>query len=320
MSTNLGADPLLKLLQPTTIRGLLKTLTSLVRHRTEIIAALYIALIVLGCCLPVAAELSYRSPAMDRRQQNALVQRLRSARTDFAAAKHEKDATAQRCRSCQHLRYLTSLLDVTTPTSSPAGRLLRAQIKRTARACGDMTYEQLRRLCRPAAKNTQDEVTSQRRDMTSLTERLLSRKKRLASDGDVRLRSLVSKTGYYLEMLPNGRVRSSKTQTQNTILKILAVGRVGVVSIYSVVSKKYLAMTDDGYLFGSSIYIPTACNFVEVLRGSMYSTYHSLALPKGKRRRRHKAYFVGIGKSGKVRKGSRVNESHQATWMLATSL
>lgn len=204
-----ATDPrhLLLNLAPTK-RGLRKTLTSLIRHqRTEIIAAIFVAIILLGYCAPVAAELT-KSAAMQRQVSQRL---LRNARTNFA---QDDSATDLRCKSCQLYRQLTSLVDVMTPTSPGASRLLRVQLNRAARACGSLTYEKYRQLCRQ--EKPQDKVTSPSSDgaVMSLTKRLLSRKRRLASDGDVRRRKLSSNTGFYLEILPSGAVRG--TTSQNT--------------------------------------------------------------------------------------------------------
>ncbi|XP_032346368.1 fibroblast growth factor 4 [Camelus ferus] len=125
--------------------------------------------------------------------------------------------------------------------------------------------------------------------------------------GIKRLRRLYCNVGigFHLQVLPDGRIGGVHADTSDSLLELSPVER-GVVSIFGVASRFFVAMSSRGKLYGSPFFTDE-CKFKEILLPNNYNAYESF---------RHPGMFIALSKSGKTKKGGRVSPTMKVTHFL----
>nr|BAB84703.1 fibroblast growth factor [Rattus norvegicus] len=104
--------------------------------------------------------------------------------------------------------------------------------------------------------------------------------------------------GFHLQVLPDGRIggvpRGHEGQQR------------GVVSIFGVASRFFVAMSSRGKLFGVPFFTDE-CKFKEILLPNNYNAYESYAYP---------GMFMALSKNGRTKKGNRVSPTMKVTHFL----
>uniref|UniRef100_A0AAV2MH60 Fibroblast growth factor n=1 Tax=Knipowitschia caucasica TaxID=637954 RepID=A0AAV2MH60_KNICA len=111
--------------------------------------------------------------------------------------------------------------------------------------------------------------------------------------------------GFHLQVSPNGQITGAHDEGPYTQVEISPVSR-GVVTLFGVRSGLFIAMSPRGKLYGSDHY-QEECNFKEKLQANNYNTYESAA---------HPGMYIGIGKTGKTKRGNRVAPTMSMTHFL----
>ncbi|XP_059821073.1 fibroblast growth factor 2 isoform X3 [Hypanus sabinus] len=134
--------------------------------------------------------------------------------------------------------------------------------------------------------------------------------------------------GYFLRILPDGRVDGTRekndgnkhgkksqylekihTVTGRTFKLQLQAESIGVISIKGICANRYLAMNDDGRLYGSRL--PTDdCFFYERLEPNNYNTYRS---------KKHENWYVALKRSGQYKPGPKTGPGQKAILFLPMS-
>ncbi|XP_011384397.1 fibroblast growth factor 4-like [Pteropus vampyrus] len=89
------------------------------------------------------------------------------------------------------------------------------------------------------------------------------------------------------------------------LLELSPVER-GVVSIFGVASRFFVAMSNKGKLYGSPFFTDE-CKFKEILLPNNYNAYECYRNP---------GMFVALSKNGKTKKGNRVSPTMKVTHFL----
>ncbi|KAF7216984.1 fibroblast growth factor 10 [Nothobranchius furzeri] len=129
--------------------------------------------------------------------------------------------------------------------------------------------------------------------------------------GDVRRRQLFSYHKFFLRIGQDGKVNGTKNgEDPYSFLEIRSVD-VGVVAIRGFTSNHYLAIRENGVLYGAKEFGPD-CRLNERIEENKYNTYSS-AKWKVKNRRR---MFVGLNAKGKPMKGKKTRRKNTVTHFL----
>ncbi|XP_049637212.1 fibroblast growth factor 4 [Suncus etruscus] len=125
--------------------------------------------------------------------------------------------------------------------------------------------------------------------------------------GIKRLRRLYCNVGigFHLQVLPDGRIGGVHADTSDSLLELSPVER-GVVSIYGVFSRFFVAMNSRGKLYGSPFFT-NECKFKEILLPNNYNAYECY---------QHPGMFIALSKNGKTKKGNRVSPTMKVTHFL----
>ncbi|KAL4672126.1 fibroblast growth factor 4 [Macaca nemestrina] len=125
--------------------------------------------------------------------------------------------------------------------------------------------------------------------------------------GIKRLRRLYCNVGigFHLQALPDGRIGGAHADTRDSLLELSPVER-GVVSIFGVASRFFVAMSSKGKLYGSPFFTDE-CKFKEILLPNNYNAYESYKYP---------GMFIALSKNGKTKKGNRVSPTMKVTHFL----
>ncbi|XP_020034969.1 fibroblast growth factor 4 [Castor canadensis] len=125
--------------------------------------------------------------------------------------------------------------------------------------------------------------------------------------GIKRLRRLYCNVGigFHLQVFPDGRIGGVHSDTSDSLLELSPVER-GVVSIFGVASRFFVAMSSKGKLYGSPFFTGE-CKFKEILLPNNYNAYESYEYP---------GMFIALSKNGKTKKGNRVSPTMKVTHFL----
>ncbi|XP_043825463.1 fibroblast growth factor 4 [Dromiciops gliroides] len=142
--------------------------------------------------------------------------------------------------------------------------------------------------------------------------RLPGERKELNRDGDYllgikRLRRLYCNVGigFHLQVLPDGRINGVHNENRYSLLELSPVER-GVVSLFGVKSRLFVAMNSKGKLYGST-YFNDECTFKEILLPNNYNAYES---------RQYPGMYIALSKNGRTKKGNRVSPTMTVTHFL----
>ncbi|XP_051002996.1 fibroblast growth factor 4 [Acomys russatus] len=111
--------------------------------------------------------------------------------------------------------------------------------------------------------------------------------------------------GFHLQVLPDGRIGGVHADTSDSLLELSPVQR-GVVSIFGVTSRFFVAMNSRGKLYGVPFFTDE-CKFKEILLPNNYNAYESYAYP---------GMFIALSKNGRTKKGNRVSPTMKVTHFL----
>ncbi|TKC52277.1 hypothetical protein EI555_000396, partial [Monodon monoceros] len=125
--------------------------------------------------------------------------------------------------------------------------------------------------------------------------------------GIKRLRRLYCNVGigFHLQVLPDGRIGGVHADTSDSLLELSPVER-GVVSIFGVAGRFFVAMSSRGKLYGSPFFTDE-CKFKEILLPNNYNAYECYRYP---------GMFIALSKNGKTKKGNRVSPTMKVTHFL----
>uniref|UniRef100_A0A674MWR7 Fibroblast growth factor n=1 Tax=Takifugu rubripes TaxID=31033 RepID=A0A674MWR7_TAKRU len=112
--------------------------------------------------------------------------------------------------------------------------------------------------------------------------------------------------GHHLQILPDGTVQGLRDDGD-----LKAVDR-GVVVIRGTEAARYLAMNDQGRLYGSPT-VTDECYFLEKLEENHYNTYMS-------RQYQDRNWYVALKKNGKPKLGPRTHVGQKAVFFLPRQL
>ncbi|KAG3289965.1 hypothetical protein H1C71_026246, partial [Ictidomys tridecemlineatus] len=123
--------------------------------------------------------------------------------------------------------------------------------------------------------------------------------------GIKRLRRLYCNVGigFHLQVLPDGRIGGVHADMSDSLLELSPVER-GVVSIFGVASRFFLAMSSKGKLYGSPFFADD-CKFKEILLPNNYNAYEP---------QEHPGMFIALRMVPK--KGNRVPPTMKVTHFL----
>nr|XP_056718639.1 fibroblast growth factor 1 isoform X2 [Euleptes europaea] len=116
-----------------------------------------------------------------------------------------------------------------------------------------------------------------------------------------------SNGGHFLRICPDGTVDGTRDRNDQYIQLLLSAENLGEVYIKSTASGQYLAMDDNGLLYGS---LPTEeCLFLERMEENHYNTYTS-------KKHADKKWYVALKKNGQSKLGPRTHLGQKAILFL----
>ncbi|CBY12333.1 unnamed protein product [Oikopleura dioica] len=124
-----------------------------------------------------------------------------------------------------------------------------------------------------------------------------------------RLRQLYCKTGFHLEILPDGTIRGTREPESRYSIMEFKVMAFQVVSIQSVYTGLYLSMSSSGEVFGSKELTKNGL-FAESLSRNLFNTYTSISNYKSRTCR------LAITRSGRARNGCKTRARQKSSQFL----
>ncbi|XP_006629228.1 fibroblast growth factor 2 [Lepisosteus oculatus] len=115
--------------------------------------------------------------------------------------------------------------------------------------------------------------------------------------------------GYFLRINSDGRIDGIREKNDPHIKLQLQATAVGEVIIKGIYANRYLAMNEDGRLFGSKCHTDE-CYFIERLESNNYNTYRSKKYPE---------WYVALKRTGQFKSGSRTGPGQKAILFLPMS-
>ncbi|CAL8265464.1 unnamed protein product [Merluccius merluccius] len=113
--------------------------------------------------------------------------------------------------------------------------------------------------------------------------------------------------GHHLRILPDGTVGGGRLEHDiYDTLRLKAVSP-GVVVIRGEATGRYLAMDQDGHLYGSQQVVNDECYFLETYEENHYNTYVSQG---------HPGWYVGLKRSGEPKVGPKTQQHQKAVYFL----
>ncbi|XP_018616880.2 fibroblast growth factor 4A-like [Scleropages formosus] len=142
--------------------------------------------------------------------------------------------------------------------------------------------------------------------------RIHAEKKETSRDRDYltgikRLRRLYCNVGigFHIQVLSDGRITGVHSENRYSILEISPVER-GVVTLFGVRSRLFVAMDSKGKLYGSG-HFNNECTFKEKLLANNYNAYESKV---------YRGLYIALSKTGKTKRGNRVSPAMTVTHFL----
>ncbi|KAF7650774.1 hypothetical protein LDENG_00120610 [Lucifuga dentata] len=125
--------------------------------------------------------------------------------------------------------------------------------------------------------------------------------------GIKRLRRLYCNVGigFHVQVLPDGKITGVHNENRYSLLEISPVEK-GVVTLFGMRSRLFVAMNNKGKLYGSGHY-SDECKFKENFLPNNYNAYESFA---------HTGMYIGFSKTGKTKRGNRVTPAMTITHFL----
>nr|XP_057919520.1 fibroblast growth factor 4A-like [Doryrhamphus excisus] len=111
--------------------------------------------------------------------------------------------------------------------------------------------------------------------------------------------------GFHLQLLPNGKISGVHEDSSYSLLEMWSLER-GVLTLFGVRSGLFVAMTENGKLYGSGHY-SDECKFKEILLSNNYNAYESVS---------HPGMFIGLSRTGKTKRGNQVTTTMAMTHFL----
>uniref|UniRef100_S4RM96 Fibroblast growth factor n=1 Tax=Petromyzon marinus TaxID=7757 RepID=S4RM96_PETMA len=122
--------------------------------------------------------------------------------------------------------------------------------------------------------------------------------------------------GFHLQLRPSGKISGTHRANSFSVLEIFSVAR-GVVGIWGVSSRRFLAMNRKGKLYATSSFTDE-CLFAESFQENGHNTYASERYGAAAGSGGEGAWLVALNKLGRARRGTspRVRRQHASTHFL----
>ncbi|XP_057676050.1 fibroblast growth factor 1-like [Corythoichthys intestinalis] len=111
--------------------------------------------------------------------------------------------------------------------------------------------------------------------------------------------------GYHLRIMPDGSISGSLDENDPHVILRRWAKETSVVVVKSEHTERFLAMNDEGCLYGSEA-LNDDCFFVESLEDNKYNTYQS---------KKHN-WYVGLKKNGEPKSGREAKLSQNAVFFV----
>ncbi|XP_059509197.1 fibroblast growth factor 4A-like [Stegostoma tigrinum] len=111
--------------------------------------------------------------------------------------------------------------------------------------------------------------------------------------------------GFHLQITAGGQINGTHTENQYSLLMISTV-ELGVVSLYGVKTRAFIAMNSKGRLY-ASVDFNNECEFREILLPNRYNVYES---------KTYRGMYIALSKHGRAKRGSKVSPILRVTHFL----
>ncbi|XP_055510927.1 fibroblast growth factor 4B-like [Leucoraja erinacea] len=111
--------------------------------------------------------------------------------------------------------------------------------------------------------------------------------------------------GFHLQITSDGQICGAHSENEYSLLMISTV-ELGVVSLYGVKTRAFVAMNSKGRLYASKDF-SSECEFKERLLPNRYNVYESKSYP---------GMYIALSKHGRPKRGSKVSPTLRVTHFL----